>query len=78
MTKTYCVILHDPVPDGFVDVLERRFGDVRVARGRCHTHMECQLKDEAALRGLLTAVWDAGLRVLALLDVAVTQPGAER
>lgn len=78
MTNTYCVVLHDPVSDGFVDALERRFGDVRVVRGRCHTHVECQLKDEAALRGLLTAVWDAGLRVLALLDVATASAGAER
>jgi hypothetical protein len=78
MTNTYCLILNDPVPDGFVDALERRFGDVRVAQGHCHTHVECQLKDEAALRGLLTAVWDAGLRVLALLAVAVASAGAER
>lgn len=78
MTNTYCVILRDPVPDGFVDALQGRFGDVRVDRGRCHTHVECQLKDEAALRGLLTAVWDAGLRVRALLDVAVTPSRVER
>ncbi len=78
MTKTYCVILCDPVPDGLVDALERRYGDVHVAPDRGHTHLECQLTDEAALRGLLTAVWDAGLRVLALLDIAVTTAGAER
>jgi hypothetical protein len=78
MTNTYCVILRDPMPDGLADALEHRFGNVRVARGRCHTHVECQLKDEAALRGLLTAVWDAGLSVLALLDVAVPSAGAER
>jgi len=78
MTNTYCVILRDPVPDGLVDALEHRFGDVRVARGRCHTHVECHLTDEAALRGLLTAVWDAGLRVIAVLDVAAASAGAER
>lgn len=78
MTNIYCVILRDPVPDGFVDALERCFGGVRVARGRWHTHEECRLKDEAALRGLLTAVWDAGVRELALLDVAVAPAGAER
>ena len=78
MTTTYCVILRDPLPAGFVDALERRFGDIRVARGRGHTHVECHLEDEAALRALLTAVWDAGLGVLALLDVAATTAGAER
>ena len=78
MTTTYCLILRDPVPDGFVDALKSRFGDVHVARGHWHTHVECQLKDEAALRGLLTAVWDAGLRVLALLDVAAAPARAEQ
>ena len=78
MTNTYCVIVRGPVPDGLVDALQRRFGDVRVDRGRCHTHVECELTDEAALRGLLTAVWDAGLRVLALLDVAVAPARVER
>jgi hypothetical protein len=78
MTNTYCVILHDPVPKGLVEALERRFGDVRVTRGRRHTQVECQLEDEAALRGLLTAVWDAGLRVLALLEVAVAPAGVAR
>ena len=78
MTNTYCLILRDPLPDGLVDGLERRFGDVRVARGRGHTHVECELQDEAALRGLLTSVWDAGLRMLALLDVADAPAGGQR
>lgn len=77
MTNTYCVVLRDAVPHGLVEALERRFGDVRVARGRCHTHVECQLEDEAALRSMLTAIWDAGLRVLALLRVAVIPAEAE-
>lgn len=77
MTR-YCVILRDPMPDGLVSALERQFGEVRVARESCHTHVECQLNDEAALRGLLTAVWDAGLRVLALLHLAPPSADAQR
>ena len=78
MTDIYCVMLRDPAPVGLIDSLERRFGDVRVPGGRCPIHVERQLKGEAALRGLLTAVLDADQRVRPLLDVGMHPAGAER
>jgi hypothetical protein len=55
----YRVGLEPPLPDGVVAEIERRFGPVRATRGR-RVSLRGTLTDQAALRGLLTLLWDVG------------------
>jgi hypothetical protein len=55
----YRVGLEPPLPDGLVAEIERRFGPVRATRGR-RVSLRGTLTDQAALRALLTLLWDVG------------------
>ena len=78
MTSTYYVIIEGRLTGAVAEVLDQRFDDVRVCRGRQQSLLECRLPDESALRALLTQLWDVGARLLVLLDVADAPEGALR
>ena len=63
MDLHYRVGVGAPLPAWVVAEIERRFGPVRITRGRrvtlCGT-----LADQAALRGLLTLLWDVDAEVV--------------
>jgi len=46
--------------------IRRRFGPCEVVVGRQRTVLEVQIDDQAALRGLLTLLWDHNQEVLRL------------
>lgn len=65
MTLHYRVGVHARLAAVVIDEIERRFGPVRVTQGRQVTVHGC-LADQAALRGLLTLLWDANAEVTSL------------
>ncbi len=78
MTPTHYVIIESQLPDAVAELLDQRFDDVRVCRRRYQSMLHCRLPDEAALRALVTQLWDVGARVLLLVDVADASEGALR
>jgi hypothetical protein len=46
--------------------IDRRFGPAEVVGGRQGTVLEVQIRDQAALRGLLALLWDHNHEVLGL------------
>jgi hypothetical protein len=70
--STYCLVVSGPVPSAVIGTLRDRFEGVRVSRASDGVVIECSIPDQAALRALLTQVWDVGGTVLL---VAVT-PGS--
>jgi hypothetical protein len=61
----YRVGVEPPLPDGVVAEIERRFGPVRATRGR-RVSLHGTLTDQAALRGLLTLLWDVGAELVSV------------
>jgi hypothetical protein len=61
----YRVGVDPPLPEGVVAEIERRFGPVRATRGRRVT-LRGTLMDQAALRGLLTLLWDVGAELVSV------------
>lgn len=66
---TYRLVIDGSLPAGMGDVLRSRFEGVQVAPGAAHTVIECSVADQAALRSLMTQVWDVGGTVLLLAEV---------
>jgi hypothetical protein len=57
-------------PAGVTADIDRRFGPVEVVVGRHRTVLRVPIRDQAALRGLLTLLWDHNQEVLRLrIDV---------
>ena len=65
MDLRYRIGVGAPLPTDVVDEIERRFGPVRITRGRRVT-LRGALTDQAALRGLLTLLWDVNAEVVAV------------
>jgi hypothetical protein len=63
MDLRYRVGVGAPLPTGVLAEIERRFGPVRITRGRRVT-LRGTLMDQAALRGLLTLLWDVNAEVV--------------
>lgn len=58
------------LPAGLDDHLDRRFGPMRTHRHAGRTVLEHPDMDQAALRAVLTLLWDAGVSVqLATFDI---------
>jgi hypothetical protein len=53
-------------PTGVTADIDRRFGPVDVDVGRSRTVLRVLIQDQAALRGLLTLLWDHNQEVLLL------------
>ena len=75
--STHCVIIAGRLPGAVVERLTDRFDDVHVCRGRHQSLLECRLPDESALRALLIQLWDAGSRLVAVVDVAPPAGGLQ-
>jgi hypothetical protein len=73
--STYCLVVCGPMPSAAIATVRDRFEDVRVSGSSARVVIECSVADQAALRGLLTQVWDVGSGVLL---VAVLPSGTGR
>jgi hypothetical protein len=62
--STYYLVVSGPVPSAVIGSVRERFDDVRVSAVPTGTVIECSIPDQAALRALLTQVWDVGCAVL--------------
>lgn len=69
MVSTYQLALEGSVPAVVAELIGVRFGEVTVRTGRGRTTLEGQIADQAAVRALLSLVWDMGCEVR-LLRVA--------
>lgn len=66
MAARYLLEVRGPVPAGVVGDIDRRYGPVALAaRGR-RTVLAGTAADQAAIRGLLTLLWDVNTEVLRL------------
>jgi hypothetical protein len=72
--STYFVVVAGPMSSAFVRTVQDRFECVRVAGGRSHTGMECLIRDQSALRALLTQLWDDGGEVLLVSQIPTESP----
>jgi hypothetical protein len=72
--STYFVVVAGPMSAAFARTVEDRFECVRVAPGRSHTVVECSIRDQSALRALLTQVWDVGGEVLLVSQILTESP----
>jgi hypothetical protein len=70
---TYRLVVDWSLPAGMGDVLRTRFDGVRVYPVAVHTVIECLVRDQSALRSLMTQVWDVGATVLLLAEVTRTK-----
>jgi hypothetical protein len=61
-------------PAGVTADIDRRFGPVDVVVGRYRTVLRVLIQDQAALRGLLTLLWDHNQEVLLLRLPSRPQP----
>jgi hypothetical protein len=63
------------MPSAAIATVQDRFEDVRVSDSPAGVVIECSIADQAALRGLLTQVWNVGSAVVL---VVVLPSGIER
>ena len=59
-----CVVVSGPMPSAVVGIVRDRFEDVHVSAAPAGLVIECSIPDQAALRALLTQLWDVGGAVL--------------
>ncbi len=60
MASRYHLALAGPVPAVVAEAIRGRFGDVTVRPDGPQTILEGPIADQAAVRALLTMLWDAG------------------
>jgi hypothetical protein len=58
------VVVAGPLSQAVARTVRDRFADVRVTASGSHTVIQCSLRDQSALRALLTQLWDVGAEVL--------------
>jgi hypothetical protein len=58
--STYCLVVSGPMPSAAIAAVRDRFDDVRIRAASDVLLIECSVPDQAALRALLTSVWDVG------------------
>jgi hypothetical protein len=51
------------VPTGVVDLIRARFGDVAIRAGPDRTVLDGAIADQAAVRALVTLLWDTGSEI---------------
>jgi hypothetical protein len=61
-------------PAGVTADIGRRFGPVEVVTGRNRTALRVPIRDQAALRGLLTLLWDRNQEILLVRVASGPQP----
>jgi hypothetical protein len=73
---TYRLEIRGPLPRVAQDQLRERFGDVRVQSDGDRTRVSGHSADQAALRAVLSLLWDLGVEVLVV--EATPLPGQDR
>lgn len=79
---TYRVLVRGALPRALETALRQRFDTVRLGPAQdpglvgC-TAIECTVRDQAALRALLTQLWDVGGEVALLADVTPAAPDVD-
>lgn len=68
------VVVAGPVSAALSRTVNDRFEHVRVTASRSHTVIECSLRDQSALRALVTQLWDAGAEILLVLHILIDDP----
>jgi hypothetical protein len=68
------VVVAGPISAALSRTVHDRFEHVRVTASRSHTVIECLLRDQSALRALLTQLWDAGAEVLLVSPIHTYTP----
>jgi hypothetical protein len=71
------VVVGGPLAEALLDAARARF-EIDHAAGTAHSTLTLHDADQAALRALLTMLWDSGHDVLALSTEAETAGGADR
>ena len=77
MNLRYRVGVGAPLPTDVVAEIDRRFGPMRITQGLRVT-VHGTVTDQAALRGLLTLLWDVNVDVISLRVGHVPGPDAGR
>jgi len=72
--STYLLVVAGSLSAAFARTVQDRFEYVRVTAGRSHTVIECSIRDQSALRALLTQVWDVGGEVLLVSQIRTESP----
>jgi hypothetical protein len=72
--RTNVVVVVGPVSAAVSRTIRDRFEDVRFTVGGSATLIECSLRDQAALRALLTQLWDVGAELLLVSHVPTASP----
>jgi hypothetical protein len=73
---TYRLEIHGPLPRVAQEELRRRFGDIEVRSEGARTVVSGLTADQAALRAVLSLLWDVGSEVR--LVRAISLPDEER
>ena len=73
MELTYRLEIRGPLPRMAIEELRRRFGEVEVRPEGARTVVSGLTADQAALRAVLSLLWDVGSEVR--LVEAISQPG---
>lgn len=75
MVCRYHLALAGPLPATVTEVIRVRFGEVTIRSSADRTALDGMLADQAAVRALLTLVWDVGgeIRLLRVSADGVAQ-----
>ena len=68
------VVVAGPLSAAVSRTVHDRFEHVRVTSGGSHAVIECSLRDQSALRALLTHLWDTGAEVLLVSHIHTHSP----
>jgi hypothetical protein len=71
---TSVVVVAGPLSAAVTRTILDRFEDVRFTVGGSDTLIECSLRDQAALRALLTQLWDVGAELLLVSHPPAASP----
>lgn len=74
MDRSCRIEIAGTLPTGLHGELDRRFGPLQTRRVAGRTVLEHPTMDEAGLRAVLTLLWDAGIRIHAVMSDTDHQP----
>ena len=70
MESTHFLVVAGPMSAALSRTVQDRFDYVRVTASRSHSVIECCIRDQSALRALVTQLWDAGCELLLVSQIA--------
>jgi len=72
--STDIVVVAGPMSAASSRTVQDRFEHVRVTLSPSHTVIEGPIRDQSALRALLTQLWDAGAEILLVSQILTDSP----